>query len=833
MLSAPRSPKGLRYLVMNDLLLDLRYALRTLRRAPGFTCAAVLTLAIGIGANTAIFSLVNGILFKPIGGLTDTEGLVELSRDLDGRYFSMSYPAFEYLREHSTRTDDLAAIALVPLSLEGDEPSIHMSLGVTGNYFSLLGLAPAAGRFFTPEESFFPDVPDAVVISHRLWRDRFAASPATIGQIVRVNGYPAEVIGVAPEGFNGHFGRFILDIFAPIGMPAPSLPGTDSLRQATGGQFEVLGRLVPGASEAEAASELTVLATQFLRDASPQETPGSYVVRVERWGPVPGNVRVAANLFFAVLMIVVGLALAMACTNVASMMLARSAERRREMATRLALGASTRRIVRQLLTESLVLFSLGGAGGVLIAVWVTGLLAAFEPQLPLGLTVVLDVGLDGRVLAFSAVLSMLTGVVFSLAPALRAARPDLVPALKDDALAGAPARIRVRDGLVALQMGVTVVLIAVAGLFLRALVSTETLDPGWNVDGVYVMPLNLEHKGYEREPGRAFYRTLAEQVRSLPGVAASGLARKLPLGGRSSLGDINVEGLQPPEGRTGFEAFFNTVSPGYFRTMGLPLLRGRDVSDDDADDRAPVAVVNRAMADRFWPQTDPIGQRFFTGERGGEYSTTFEVVGVVANANYNRLVEETPNFYYLPYQQRYNSEMTLHVRVAGNPEASVGAVRGLVRKLDPGLPVQSVGSLSEALQVFFLPQRLAASVSGVMGLIGLLLGAIGIYGVTAFTIAQRTREIGVRMALGASRSDVIIMMLRQGLRAPFVGLAIGLAVALAASQALRSLLAGISPMDPVTFGGTILLLSTVALVAVLIPARRAASLDPMTTLRAE
>ena len=820
---------------MTDLLLDIRYALRTLRRAPGFTAAAVLTLAIGIGANTAIFSLVNGILFKPLGSLTHTDGLVELSRDLDGRYFSMSYPVFEYLREHATRTDDLAAVALVPLSLEDDEPSIHMSLGVSGNYFALLGLAPAAGRFFTPEESFFPTVPDAIVISHRLWRDRFQASPEAIGQIVRLNGYPAEVIGIAPEGYSGHFGRIILDIFAPIGMPAPGLPGTTSLRQASGGQFEVLGRLVPGASAEEAASELTVLANQFVRDALPQETADSYVVRVERWGPVPGNVRLAANLFFAVLMIVVGLALMMACTNVASMVLARSAERRREMATRLALGASARRIVRQLLTEALVLFSLGGVGGVLIALWATGLLAAFEPQLPMGLTVVLDVGLDGRVLAFSAALSMLTGVVFSLAPALRAARPDLVPALKDDALAGAPARTRVRDSLVALQMGVTVVLIVVAGLFLRALVSTETLDPGWNVDGVYVMPLNLEHKGYEREPGRAFYRTLAERVRGVPGVAASSLARKLPLGGRSSLGDINVDGVQPPDGRVGFQAFFNTVSPGYFRTMGLPLLRGRDVSDTDTDDRPSVTVVNRAMAERFWPEADPIGQRFFTGQRGGEYSQTFEVVGVVANASYNRLVEDVPNFYYLPYQQRYNSEMTLHVRVAedGAAEAAVGAVRGLVRELDPGLPVQSVGSLSEALQIFFLPQRLAAAVSGVMGILGLLLGAVGIYGVTAFAIAQRTREIGVRMALGASRSDVIGMMLRQGLRAPGIGLAIGLAVALAASQALRSLLAGISPVDPLTFGTAVVVLSMVAVVAVLIPARRAARLDPMTTLRSE
>ena len=821
---------------MTDLLLDIRYALRTLRRAPGFTAAAVLTLAIGIGANTAIFSLVNGILFKPLGSLTHTDGLVELSRDLDGRYFSMSYPVFEYLREHATRTDDLAAVALVPLSLEDDEPSIHMSLGVSGNYFALLGLAPAAGRFFTPEESFFPTVPDAIVISHRLWRDRFQASPEAIGQIGRLNGYPAEVIGVAPEGYSGHFGRIILDIFAPIGMPAPGLPGTTSLRQASGGQFEVLGRLVPGASAEEAASELTVLANQFVRDALPQETADSYVVRVERWGPVPGNVRLAANLFFAVLMIVVGLALMMACTNVASMVLARSAERRREMATRLALGASARRIVRQLLTEALVLFSLGGVGGVLIALWATGLLAAFEPQLPMGLTVVLDVGLDGRVLAFSAALSMLTGVVFSLAPALRAARPDLVPALKDDALAGAPARTRVRDSLVALQMGVTVVLIVVAGLFLRALVSTETLDPGWNVDGVYVMPLNLEHKGYEREPGRAFYRTLAERVRGVPGVAA------LQPRAEAAAGRPIVAGR--PSTSTACSRPTDVSASRRSSTRSRPATSGRWGCRCCAAETSatPTPTIGRRLpwSTARWPSASgprPIPSASGSSPASAAASTARRSRSSAssptpATTGWSR---DVPNFYYLPYQQRYNSEMTLHVRVAedGAAEAAVGAVRGLVRELDPGLPVQSVGSLSEALQIFFLPQRLAAAVSGVMGILGLLLGAVGIYGVTAFAIAQRTREIGVRMALGASRSDVIGMMLRPGLRAPGIGLAIGLAVALAASQALRSLLAGISPVDPLTFGTAVVVLSMVAVVAVLIPARRAARLDPMTTLRSE
>jgi predicted permease len=814
------------------MLLDLRFAVRTLRRMPGFTLAAVLTIAVGIGSSTAIFSVVNGVLFKPVDGLDDTRGLVEISRRVGSSdYFSLSYPAVRYFQEHTERLEDLAAMELVALSLDGNpEPTVHTTLAVTGNYFSLLRLLPAAGRFFTAAEASYPDVSPVAVISHRLWEDRFGASPEVLGRTIRVNGHPVEVVGVAGEGFTSHFGRLAIDLYVPVGLPAPGLASAAALGQPNSGMFDVIGRLAPGASAAEAENELTVLGSQFIAEHSPAERAGSHVANVQPWAPVPATVRPGAYAFLLILMVVVGLAVTIACTNVASMILARSAARRRELATRAALGAGRGRLVSQVLTESLLLVTAGAVVGVLGAVWATRLLMAFEPALPLGLSVVLDTGLDWRVLLFTLGVSLLSGAVVSFAPASQASTPDLVTALKDTS-AGGPARARLRNVIVAAQMSVVVLLLLVAGLFLRALGSVESLDTGWESAGVYTMSLNLEYGAYDDEAGRRFYGTLTERLRSSPGLEAGGLAGKLPLAGRSSLGDINVTGVEPPDGRIGFTAFLNTVSPGYFDTVRIGLVQGRDFSDSDTTGSQPVAVINRAMADRFWPSDSPVGQRFYTGRPGA--GTVYDVIGVVENAKYSRLDEETPNFYYLPVQQRYNSEMTIHFRPSVQGESAVVAVRQLVRDLDPALPVNSVGTLTAALDLFFLPQRLASWVTGVLGVVGLLLGAIGVYGVTAFAIAQRTREVGVRIALGATRGDVRWLMVRQGLWAPLLGMAAGLAVAVAVTRFLRSFLAGVSPVDPITFAAVIAVLAGVAVCAVSLPATRASRLDPMKTLRSE
>ncbi len=466
-----------------------------------------------------------------------------------------------------------------------------------------------------------------------------------------------------------------------------------------------------------------------------------------------------------------------------------------------------------------------------MAYWAVRLLLTFEPPLPPGILIDLDLGLDWRVVGFALGVSLVTGILFSLAPALHATGGQLVAALKDASAAGAPARTRLRSVMVAGQMAVTVTLLIVAGLFLRALTTLETLDPGWDAEGVHVLDMDLELSGYEPERGLQFYAELTERVRQIPGIESSAIAAKLPLGGRSSFGDVNVRDVPAPEGRFGHEAYLNRVSPGYFETMGLVLKQGRDVQDTDTATSPMVAVINEAMARRLWPAGDAVGQGFWLGTVGD--GQRIEVIGVVENAKYRRLVEDTPNFYYIPYQQRYNAQMTLHFRAGGAPERAIAEVRRAVRELDAGLPVLSFRNLAAALDMFFLPQRLAAWVAASMGVLGLLLAAVGVYGISAYNVAQRRREIGVRIALGATPLDVVRLTLRRGLVAPLVGMSLGLALAFVITRLMLGFLAGISPLDPLTFGSVVFGLLAVAGSAVLLATRRATRLDPVATLRAE
>ncbi len=818
--------------VMDLLVQDLRFAVRTLLKKPGFVAAAVATLAVGVGANAAVFSLVNGVLFKSVPGIERSAGLVEISRDLGGAFFDMSFPVISHLREESSALEDIAAFTPGPVALGGERASaVNMGLQVTGNYFSVLDVQPAFGRFFAPEESFYPNVSSTSVISHKLWERRFASSPDVLGKTLLINGHPTEIIGVAPRGFGGHVVGLKMDVFVPVGVQVPGLHGAGSLEHRESGVLEVLGRLREGASVTQARVELTALANTFMADLAPSGDGYGYVVRVEKWGPVPAGGRKGVTAFFGILMTAVALLLSMACINVANMLLSRATERSGEIAIRMAMGSSRWRIVRQLLTESLVLFLFAGAAGIVLAAWATSLLLAFEPPLPAGFDIQLDLGLDWRVLGFSLGVTVVAGVIFSLAPALHATRPDLVPALRDRTAAGAPTRTRLRSVLVAGQMAGTVILLITAGLFLRALRSLEALDTGWDSEAVQVMSFDLEYGGYGREQGLNFYRELLDRVRQTPGVEAASLARKLPLAGRSSLGDINVAGVEAPQGQAGFDAYYNTVTPGYFATLDISLLQGRDFGDADAASGRNVAVINQAMAQRFWPGGNAIGSRFYTGQVGD--GTVFEVVGVVENVKYHRLVEDTPNFYYLPFRQRYNAQMTLHLREANGSGRAIPVVQHVARELDPGLPIISTLSLDKTLEVSLLPQRMAAWVTGIMGFIGLLLGAVGIYGVTAFAIGQRTRELGIRIALGAQTSNVLRMMTWQGMIAPLVVTGVGLVVALAVTRFLGSFIAGVSPVDPLTFGVVVAVLCGVALFAILVPATRASRLDPAATLRSE
>ncbi len=812
---------------------DVKYAIRTLLKRPAFTLAAVATLAIGISANTAVFSVVNGVLFKAIPGISETEGLVQVGRTVDGRWTDMSYRIFHELRNESETLEDLAAFAFVPVSVGGTtDPTVHMGISVTGNYFELLGVQPALGRFFSPDEWFYPGVPSAAVITDRMWKERFESNPDILGTTTLVNGHSVEIIGVTRPGFNGHIGAALMDIFIPVGLDAPGVRGPSDLQNWQSGVLEFFGRTRPGVGTDEAAAELSALALAYAIDQNPAAEQFGFDVRVDTWGPIPGPVRLGVMTFSAVLMGLVGLVLTMGCINLANMILSRGVERRQEIAIRLAMGAGRARLVRQLLTESMLLVIVGGTAGVLAAKWLTDLFMAFEPPLPPGISIGLDLAIDTRVMAFSVVISVLAGLMFSLLPTLRATRPELLPALKDDPQGGSPKRSRLRQLLIGVQLGVTMFLLVVAGLFTRSLTHLEALDSGWNAEGVYVSPIDLEYGGYSREAGKEFFIDLRDRITAIAGIEEVAFAAKFPLGGRSSLGDMNVEGFDPPAGKGGFAAYFNTVSPGYFNMMDLAVLRGRDFDNFDREGTQRVAVINRTMAEHYWNGRDPIGDYFYAGPAGT--GTSFEVIGVVENAKYKSLSEEPTNFYYVPQQQRYNPQMHLHVKtLAGNETAVFALIRETFREMDRGLPIPAPRPLEDALSIFSMPQRIAAWVAGIMGLVALILGAVGVYGVASFSISQRTKEIGLRIALGADRSTVISLMIKQGLAAPAIGMAVGLAAAFAAGKGLSFVIPGLQPTDPVAFLSMVTVTVLVAVLSVALPARRAASIDPMTTLKAE
>jgi predicted permease len=806
---------------MDTLLLDLRYSLRGLRQRPAFALTAIASLALGIAVNTAVFSVVNGVLFKGVGGVTRTERLFQLTQDADGQWLDMSWPVVRHLREQPALVEDIAAFAVVPAAVAiGETPVAKGGLAVTANYFELLGVRAVRGRVFAADEALYPAVAPVALVSHDLWTREFGAAEDVVGRSVRVNGFPVTVIGVLAPGFAGHQTGLLLDVFLPLGLEAPGLPTASSLDDPQSSSLEVLARLPQGTAK-HAAQSLSAAAGRFV--------PQGYKIRVESWGPLPGTIRGGAIAFLSLLSVLVALALTIACTNVTSMLLARSTERRREIAIRLTLGAGPGRLRRQLVTEALVLFVLAGLVGSTLAVWAAGLARLFSPRLPVPGRVGLDFGVDWRVMLFSLVITFGAGLVFSLIPALQAGRSSLAPALTGLG-AGERQGTRLRGMLVGLQVAVSTLLLIAAGLLTGSLQRMRHLDPGWNPEGVQVVDLNLELRGATAEAGRAFYATLLDRAAAIPGVEAAALAAKLPLTGCSSFGPIIVPGVPPPPGRPGFEACLNRVSPGYFRVLELSLLRGRDFTAADDANGVPVAVVNQAMAGRLWPGADPIGREFAVNSR--VRSTRFRVAGVVQNAKYRSLNEEISNFYYVPATQWHNSQMVLHVRATKGQAASVArALPQTVRAVDAHLPFESPRALTDALELHFLPQRVASWVAAVVGFFGLLLAAVGVYGVTALAVAGRTREVGVRMALGATPAGILNLILRQGAVAPGIGIVAGLALGVGFGQFASSVLSGVNPTDPLAIAGVPLVVGAVAGVAVLIPASRMLRGDPAAALR--
>ena len=813
---------------MRALLQDVRYALRTLSKQPGFTLVAVVTLALGIGANTAIFSVIDAALLRalPYRAPGRLVHLWETKRSRDFEQREASYPDFlDWRAQGSEVFEGLAGYTPRPFTLaDAGEATRTRGAAVTANFFDLLGVNAAAGRAFVAGEDGL-GAKRVAVISHGLWRRRFGGARSAVGREVALDGQAYTVVGVLPADFH----------FAPLGdaeVWTPLAPTSDVAARRYQHWLKVFGRLKDGVTLAGAGAHLSTIASRIERD-DPGAHAGVGLRAVELQEEFVGPVRPV--LF--VLLGAVGFVLLIACTNVANLLLARSAGRRKEVAVRVALGASRWRVVRQLLTESVLLALAGGAGGLVLALWGVDVLVALIPAAQLAqMPYLQSLSLDRDVLLFACGLSLLTGVLFGLTPALSASRTDLQGALKEGGRGGTGSRggRRLRDLLVVAEVALALVLLVGAGLLMKSLVTMLRVDPGFDTRGLLTMRVALPPARYHEE-GKAtrFYEEVLRRVAAVPGVRGAALTSNLPLAGDGGTGTPQVVGRQTPASDL-TEAHLRTVSANYFEVLGIPLVRGRAFGERDDVKAPPVLLVNQTYAERVFPGEDPVGRRAtfkFTGDM------QFEIVGVVGDEKVTSLdARTTPVVYFHSRQDSYFDSAALVARTdAADPLALASAVRDEVRALDPEVPVFAVQTLEQMVagsRAAFM-RRYPAYLTGVFACVALLLALVGIYGVVSYSVAQRTHELAVRVALGARTRDVLRLVLGHGLLLALVGIALGALGALALTRLISGLLFGVSAADPGVYLVVALLLAAVALLACLVPARRATKVDPMVALRYE
>jgi predicted permease len=811
---------------MDTFLLDVRFALRGIARRPLVAAGVTLSLAIGIAATTAVFSVVNGVLLRPVPGVQRPERLAEIARDVAGSRTDVSYAIYQTLHDRTDVLEDAAAFVTQSVSIAADAPgtaatpSVRGALLVTPNYFALLGVQPLRGRLFRSDETRLESVAPVVLLSYDLWQRDFGGRDEVVGAAARINGTAVRVIGVLPRGFAGHHTGLLADVFIPLGLDAPGLPAPTSLQSGTRSSVEVLGRLRAGITAASAARVLGNAADVAGRASGESTAKHPYAIAVDRWSPLPAEIRPVVGIFLGVLFALAALALSMACVNVSTLQLAQASERQRELAVRRALGASELRLTRQLVTEVGLLFIAAGVVGAAAAAWGTSLVGQFEPPVPVPGRLGVDVDADARVVLFALATTLVMAMVFTLAPALEAGRFRILDALREVGASETRRRVRARSALVGAQIAMTTVLLAAMLLFGRALAHMRDFDPGWKSDHVLVAPIDLELNGTRRDRGLVEQQRMLDVIGAIPGVEVAALATKLPIGGRSSFGLVTASGVEAPAGLPGFAASLNRVSPGYFDTMRIPLLRGRDIAPSD-DDRAPrVAVVNETMARRLWPTMDAIGRTFTISRPSGAPALEFRVVGVARDAQ--RLSPGAPseNFYYVPAAQWYNAAVIMHVRVrSGLEDAVTASMRQAFRAVDASLPPPNVRPLDAALDMYLMPQRLAAWVSGSLGAFGLLLALVGIYGTMAFVVSRRAREMAIRMALGATSADILRLLARAAGRAPLAGLIVGAGLAAGLMVVASQVVAGARSFDPVIVAVVPVVLVVITAVATLVPAR--------------
>ena len=806
---------------------DLRYAIRMLLKNPGVAAAAIVSLGLGIGANAVIFTWVQAVLLNPLPGVGRQSDLVAVATQTrDGSYVSLSYPDYRDYRDGATALEGLVVTETTTFSLgaasRAERAERLYGALVSGNYFDVIGVSAAHGRTFRPDEDRVPNGSPVVLISDGLWHRRFGGDPAVIGRAISINGHPFTVVGILPPTFQGTMVGIALDIWLPVMMQPQVAPGGSRLEARGLRWLEGLGRLKPGASMQSAQSELETISRRLV-EAFPRSNDG-FSPRVLPLSRTPWGAQVVLGPVLTVLTAVVAVVLLLACANVANLLLARALARRREVAIRLAIGASRARLARQLLIESLLLALLGGAAGFLIAYLGAGVLSAFTP--PTDIPVKLALGVDAGVLAFTLVLALATGIVFGLVPALQGTRPDVVGDLKDEAgSSGGRTRARLRHGLVIVQVSLSLLMLVAAGLFVQSFRNAQQASPGFNPSGVLLASYDLFPNGYDEASGRQFHHRLVEEVAALPGVSSVALARRVPLGfDRSPSTRVRIDRYVPDPNES-MQIDYDVISPDYFQTMDVPIVSGRAFTPRDDENAPHVVIVNAAMARRYWKRTDVVGERIRIADQ------ELEVVGVVPTGKYQTLGEQARPYMYMPIRQRYTSQVVLHVRSNGDPGALAPTVRATVATLDPNLPLFEVRTLRTHMAFATVAPRLAASLLGAFGALALVLAAVGLHSVLAYNVSQRIREVAIRLALGASPGDVRGLILRQGMWLLAIGVSIGIVIAYGALPFMSPLLIGISAKDPLTYAAVGALLGAVALGASYLPARRASRVNPIAALR--
>ncbi len=813
--------------LLETLLQDLRFALRMLRRSPGFAVLAILCLTLGIGANAAVFSWMEGLLFRPYPMVANQERLVALTGTTSSDRTGLSWPDFQDLQRNCTLFDTsfVSKITGTTLSI-GDRAQVVTGSIVSANYFNTLGIHPILGRAFDSSEDVGRSAHPVTVISYQLWKERFGGDPQIIGKTQRMDGVIHTIIGVAPEGFYGTFVGWAMKFWVPASMEDTFEAGGYKLEDRGERWIEAYGRLKPGVTLEQAQQEVSAVAKRLEADY-PATNRGHGIKLWPLWQTPFNN---AGNLLptLETMLVVVVFVLLIACANVGNLLLVRSFARRHEITVRVAVGAGRGRLLQQLLIEGLVLSALAATGGLLIARWCSHLLVLLLPVRN-GNAMHLPGEMDWRVMALSAGVCLVATLLFALVPAIQASKIDLAGTLRSEMAGVARGRGKswVRSSLVIVQVSLCFILLVGAGLLLQSLKKIRSDSPGFSTDGVLVTAVNLVASGYDAQRAKSFHDELIDHVRGLPGVESAALARQTPLGyGTFSSAPIAVDGYQPPPSEQP-SADYNQVGPGYFATIGIPLVSGREFTRSDNETAAPVAIVNETMAARYWAGKDPVGERV---QAKGQW---LQIVGVARTSKYYSMRELPKPFFYVPLRQNFSAGAALTIRTKLRPEILAAALSRELKAMDPNLALYEVISLQEQVDRSTSAQKVAFTLTGTLGGLALVLAAIGLYGVMSYTVSQSTRELGLRMALGARSSELFRLVISRGLALTFGGIFLGAALAVGLTRLLGYLLYKVSPRDPLAFGYAFLVLTIVSLIACFLPAWRATRVDPIVALRYE